>query len=104
MSINPVLNKKPIVLNFSYIVQELTVGDIPYEDQCFDTIVVTLVFCSVKNVRKVLSELRRELKDDGQLIFIEHVLPDHNPLRGLFNTLTPVWKRMASGCHLLEIF
>jgi len=104
MTISPVLNKRLLGSNFGYKVQELDVEDIPFEDQHFDTIVVTLVFCSVKNVQKGLSELRRVLKDGGQVIFIEHVLPDHEPLKGLFNTVTPVWKHLASGCHLNRDF
>lgn len=104
MTLSPVLHKRLFGSSFSYKVEEMDVEDIPYEEQSFDTIIVTLVFCSVKNVQKGLSELRRVLKDEGQLIFIEHVLPDHEPLKGLFNTVTPVWKHLASGCHLNRDF
>lgn len=104
MRISPMLHERLKGASFSYKVQEMIVEDIPFEDNSFDTIVVTLVFCSVSNVQKGLSELRRVLKEDGHLIFIEHVLPDHEPLKGLFNTATPVWKHIASGCHLNRDF
>ena len=64
-TINLVLHKMLLGSNFSYEVQKMSVEDIPYEDQCYDTIVVTLVFCSVENVQKGLCEIRRVLKDDG---------------------------------------
>lgn len=104
MIINAVLKKKLIGSTVSYKVQEMDVEDIPYEDKYFDTVVVTLVFCSVKHVQNGLGEIRRVLKDHGQVIFIEHVLPDHEPLKGIFNTVTPVWRRIASGCHLNRDF
>lgn len=104
ITINPVLYKKTNSTSINYKLQEMNVEDIPYEDKYFDTIVVTLVFCSVNNVQLGLSEIRRVLKDHGQVIFIEHVLPDHNPLRSIFSTLTPVWKHIASGCHLNRDF
>ncbi len=103
-TVNSVLMDKLNHVAFNYDVQKMDVEEMSFEDKCFDTIVVTLVFCSVKNVEKGLSELRRVLKDNGQLIFIEHVLPDHEPLAGLFNAVTPVWKRMASNCHLNRDF
>lgn len=38
------------------------------------------------------------------MIFIEHVLPERKPLKTVFNILTPVWKHIASGCHLNRDF
>lgn len=84
--------------------EEIDVMKLPYEDKSFDTVVSTLVFCSVPDVIKGLNEIKRVLKDDGTFIFIEHVLPDHEPLKSLFNVATPLWKRLASNCHLNRIF
>ena len=79
---------------------EINVEKLPFEDNTFDYIVHSLVFCSVPNVDQGISELKRVLKDDGELIFIEHVLPERNPLKKLFNVATPTWKKIGSGCHL----
>jgi ubiquinone/menaquinone biosynthesis C-methylase UbiE len=79
---------------------ESDVMDLPFQSNTFDTLVSTLVFCSVEDARKGLLELKRVLKDDGRLIFIEHVLPKEEPTRTLFNVLTPLWRKMASNCHL----
>ena len=103
-TLSPVLKKKLEQSSLKYELKEMDVEAIPYGDATFDTVVVTLVFCSVSSVQKGLNELRRVLKDSGYIIFIEHVLPSHEPLRGLFNTVTPVWKHIASGCHLNRDF
>lgn len=102
--LNPVLKKKFETLNTDYNLETLDVMSLPYDDQSFDTVLVTLVFCSVKDVYKGLSEIKRVLRNDGQLIFIEHVLPDHEPLISIFNMATPVWKHLAGNCHLNRDF
>ena len=60
---------------------EADVSDLPFSDDSFDTIIHTLVFCSVKDVSKGLSELKRVLKPNGKIIFIEHVLPESKFLK-----------------------
>lgn len=72
---------------------------LPFDDGSFDTAVSTLVFCSVANPRKGLSELHRVLRPGGEFRFIEHVRGDG--LRGpVLDALTPIWKRISAGCHL----
>lgn len=102
--LSPFLDNKLSGSLLNYKIQAMEVESLPFSDNYFDTIVVTLVFCSVKNVQEGLTELRRVLKEGGQVIFIEHVLPDHEPLIKLFNMATPVWKHIASGCHLNRNF
>jgi len=84
--------------NFDLV--KLDVQNLPFEDNSFDYVVHTLVFCSVTDVEKGLSEIRRVLKDKGELIFIEHILPERNPLKKLFDFVTPAWKKIGRGCHL----
>ncbi len=78
----------------------LDVEALPFLDNSFDYVVHTLVFCSVVNVDRGLKEIKRVLKPDGKLIFIEHVLPKKNPLKKVFNIATPAWKKIGKGCHL----
>lgn len=80
-------------------VEEIDVTNLPYDDQSFDTIVHTLVFCSVKEPLKGIQEILRVLKDDGKLIFIEHVLP-HNYMKPVFKIINPTWRLFSGGCHL----
>jgi len=79
---------------------QLDVQELPFDDNTFDYIIHTLVFCSVTDVDKGLKEIKRVLKCDGELLFIEHVLPSKKPLKSVFSFVNPAWKKMASGCNL----
>lgn len=79
---------------------ELSVEELPFEDSSFDTILFTLVFCSVKNPEKGLSELKRVLKDNGKLIFIEHVKPDGHKMKKFADKVNGCWNSFSSGCNL----
>jgi ubiquinone/menaquinone biosynthesis C-methylase UbiE len=73
---------------------------LPFPDHIFDTVVGTLVFCTIPEPRQALCELQRISKPGGTALFFEHVRV-HRPLAGrLQDWLTPVWKRLAGGCHL----
>lgn len=74
--------------------------ELPVEDDSFDAAVVSLVLCSVPAVGNALAELRRVLRVGGVLRFFEHVRSD-NRWRALFqDAVTPLWSRVAGGCHL----
>ena len=78
-------------------------GDVqalPFKDHSFDSVVFTLVFCSVEAPMLGLSEIHRVLKPEGRIYFLEHVKPVREPYRTVFNKLTPPWKVLAHGCHL----
>jgi ubiquinone/menaquinone biosynthesis C-methylase UbiE len=77
-----------------------SVEKMPFEDNSFDHIVFTLVFCSVNNPLNGLSEIKRVLKDNGEIHFIEHVLPENKPLKVVFNGLNPLWHQLSGGCNL----
>jgi ubiquinone/menaquinone biosynthesis C-methylase UbiE len=73
---------------------------IPLEDMSVDTVVTTWTLCTIPNPLKALTDMRRVLKPEGRLIFVEH---GRSPDPGVLtwqNRLTPVWKRIAGGCHL----
>ena len=54
--------------------------DLPFDDGSFDFAVSTLVLCAVQNQARALAEVRRVLKPDGQLLFIEHVRSEEERL------------------------
>ena len=76
-------------------------GALPFEDASFDAAVTTLVLCSVPDAHGALSELRRVLRPDGELRFLEHVHAEHQPLRAIQSLAdaSGLWPRMAGGCH-----
>ncbi len=73
---------------------------LPLPDQSIDTIVMTWTLCSIPNAAEALQQMKRVLKTDGRLLFIEHGRSPHSAVVKWQDRLTPMWKRMAGGCHL----
>jgi ubiquinone/menaquinone biosynthesis C-methylase UbiE len=73
---------------------------LPLADGSMDSVVVTWSLCSIENPAKALSEMRRVLKPTGNLIFIEHGRAPESRVAVWQERLTPLWKRVAGGCHL----
>jgi len=74
---------------------------LPFEDNSFDSVVSTLVLCSVTSQTKVLKEIKRVLKPDGVFVFIEHVkAPDQTITAKFQNVLHAGWKWLFEGCDL----
>ena len=69
-------------------------------DNSYDTIVSTLVLCSVTCQATSLKEIRRLLKPGGQLIFLEHVISDKPKIRRWQKLLEPTWRLCAGDCRL----
>jgi hypothetical protein len=49
---------------------------------------------------QALTNMRRVLKPEGRLIFVEHGRSPDPGVLAWQNRLTPVWKRIGGGCHL----
>ncbi len=77
-----------------------TAEALPLPDACFDTAVAIFVLCSVTDPRRALSEVRRVLKPGGTFRFIEHVRAEGGRAAQVQDWLTPLWVRIAQGCHL----
>jgi SAM-dependent methyltransferase len=74
--------------------------ELPFEDDSVDTVVMTWTLCSIPNPQAALREVRRVLKPDGELLFIEHGLSPDPGVAAWQHRLTPFWKRIGGGCHL----
>jgi ubiquinone/menaquinone biosynthesis C-methylase UbiE len=78
-----------------------SVDALAFDSGSFDSVVSTLVLCSVPDLDGALAEIRRVLRPGGRLVFIEHVAADERPERLRWQErLEPFWVRMTSGCHL----
>jgi SAM-dependent methyltransferase len=81
-------------------VHESGIEDSTLPDDFADTVVASLVLCTVDSQPEALAAIKRILKPTGRLLFLEHV---RSPgLRGrVQSAVTPVWRRTAgAGCHL----
>lgn len=73
---------------------------IPLDDSSVDTVVTTWTLCTIPDVKKALTEMRRVLKAGGLLLFVEHGLSPDQGVRKWQDRLNPAWKKIAGGCHL----
>jgi ubiquinone/menaquinone biosynthesis C-methylase UbiE len=74
--------------------------DLPLEDGSVDHALLTWTLCTIPDPSRSLAEVHRVLKPGGRLHFVEHGLsPNPGPARWQ-RRLTPLWRRVAGGCHL----
>jgi ubiquinone/menaquinone biosynthesis C-methylase UbiE len=78
----------------------LSAEKIPFEAGTFETVVVTYSLCTIPDPVVALKEMRRILKPGGKLIFCEHGLAPDPSVRRWQTRLTPLWSKLAGGCHL----
>ena len=82
---------------------ELILGSataIPLTDDSIDTVVMTWTLCSIPDAPAALAEMRRVLKREGELLFVEHGLAPDPTVERWQHRLTPAWRHIAGGCHL----
>jgi ubiquinone/menaquinone biosynthesis C-methylase UbiE len=72
---------------------------LPFDDSSFDTVVSTLVLCTVHDPEAALAEVRRVLRPGGRLLFCEHVRSDAPRLARWQDRLADVWAAVADGCR-----
>lgn len=72
---------------------------LPFRDGSFGTVVSGLVFCSVGDVPKGLSEVRRVLDPTGALRMLEHVRSKGRAAAWLQDRAQPAWTWFTGGCH-----
>ena len=73
---------------------------IPLDDGHCDAVVLSLVLCSVPDLGAALAEVRRVLRPGGELRFYEHVRSKLGVIGFAEDVATPLWSRLAGGCHL----
>ncbi len=73
---------------------------LPFDAGRFDTVSVTWTLCTIPEVDVALAEMRRVLKSDGRLLFIEHGRSDDAGVARWQDRLNPIQKFIACGCNL----
>ena len=72
---------------------------LPFPDASFDTVVATLVFCTIPEPEAALAEIVRVLKPDGRLLFLEHVRANDPKTARWQDRLERPWGWFGRGCH-----
>jgi SAM-dependent methyltransferase len=80
-------------------VLEAPAEQLPFPDHSFDTVVVTLVLCTVVDPVQALREVARVLSPGGRLLFLEHVRATDPRLARWQDRLHGPWYLLGHGCH-----
>jgi SAM-dependent methyltransferase len=73
---------------------------LPLDDDSCDAGLLTFTLCTIPDVQQALAELRRVIRVDGRLHFLEHGRSPDAKVATWQDRLTPVQRRIADGCHL----
>jgi ubiquinone/menaquinone biosynthesis C-methylase UbiE len=93
------LGRRVASLGHRYEILDAPADHLPVDSGTVDTVVSTLVLCTVADLAATLGEIRRVLAPDGRLVLIEHVRAAGPRLRGWQDHLHGPWKAFAEGCH-----
>jgi ubiquinone/menaquinone biosynthesis C-methylase UbiE len=72
---------------------------LPFPDRSFDTVVVSLMLCSVSDPAAAVSEFGRVLRPGGSLRFLEHVRSRRPFWAGVQDVVAGPWSWFGGGCH-----
>jgi ubiquinone/menaquinone biosynthesis C-methylase UbiE len=76
---------------------KMDVEQLAFQDNTFDSVFATFVFCSVPDPVLGLREIRRVCKPGGRLLLLEHVRPGNRLLGIIFDLLNPLVVRMIGA-------
>lgn len=94
--------------------READAHDLPFADASFDTAISTYAMCSVRDVERVVAEMKRVLRPGGRLILVDHIRSSVKPLywlqrayefvpsrtKGEYMTRRPLLHVTASGLEI----
>ena len=78
---------------------QASVEALPFSDALFDSVVATLVFCSVADPARGFYEIKRALKPGGTLLLVEHVRAVARISAHIQDALVPLTTRLFGNCH-----
>lgn len=73
---------------------------LPLESASIDHVLSTWTLCTIPDVDRALSEIRRVLRPGGMFHFVEHGRSPDRVVARWQDQLTPFQRRLAGGCHL----
>ena len=72
---------------------------LPFPDDRFDSVGISLSLCTIPDPAAALRELARVCRPDGRIILLEHVRSPVWPICAIERLLSPLQERVI-GCHL----
>ncbi len=101
MQMRKILQKKTLSMQKTRVnITHWGIESIDMPDSSFDTIVSTLVLCSVPHLENSLKEIYRLLRPQGTFLFLEHIISDHPQTLSWQRRIEPFWKICAGNCRL----
>jgi SAM-dependent methyltransferase len=73
--------------------------ELPFDDASFDTVVSTLVLCTVSDPGRAVAEVARVLRPGGRLLFLEHVRAEPGWRQTMQRRSVGPWAAFADGCQ-----
>ena len=89
--------RKAEVSGIEVRLKQMDVQNLEFEDDTFDTVVTSFVFCSVPDPVRGLKEVERVCRPGGKVVLLEHVLSANRILAWLMNIYNPLVVRMVGA-------
>ena len=93
------LRRRAALLALDARVIEAPAENLPFDDASIDTVVSTLVLCTVQDLHRTLDEVARVLRPGGVLLFAEHVRSASPWAAWWQDKLKAPWSWYACGCQ-----
>lgn len=101
---NPLMSERSLkhIKNSRIPIKTFLIGaeKLPFGDNTFDSVVATLVFCTIPEPMVAIKEIERVSKPGASIFLFEHVKVDQALVGKTQEFLTPFWKKTCDGCHL----
>jgi demethylmenaquinone methyltransferase/2-methoxy-6-polyprenyl-1,4-benzoquinol methylase len=81
------------------ILKQMNAENLDFDDDSFDYVVTSCVFCSVPDPVRGLKEIRRVLKPKGKLVMMEHVL-SKNPFIAVIEHVNNPLTKLITGVNI----